>query len=58
MTPTVSNFIRVLLPAPLGPMMPTRLIDVRSFKILWIISYLERDSAQLTSIKLGVFRPG
>lgn len=50
---TVNNLIKVDFPAPLGPMMPTRLKEeMKSFAVdratVAEMNYLERDNAQLT----------
>ena len=60
---TVNNLIKVDLPAPLGPMMPTRLKEEKkSFvgdraTVAEMKAYLDRDNAQLTLCRLGVDRP-
>lgn len=58
--PTVKSLTRVDFPAPLGPIMPTRLINTASI-YLSVQNYqfhLDSDIAQLTLCRLGVERPG
>jgi len=59
LTRTVKSLINVDLPAPFGPITPTRLYTMNEVQYCrQRHAHLDRESAQLTSIKLGDDFPG